>query len=327
MTRARPFVEPLDTPLPSPADIAPLRDTGFADLPPPALARAATAGSRWGRVFMSVLGALLVFASGLWAWDFVTSLVARSPVLGAVALGLVALLVLAALVLVLREVLAFLRLGRIDGLRRRAGQALDDADMKAARQVSADLQRLYSGRADMAWGVQRLRDEGAELIDADLVLGLAEEALMTTADQTARREVEAAARQVAAVTALVPLALADLAVALVANLRMIRAIAEIYGGRAGVFGSWRLMSRVIQHLVATGAVAVGDDLISSVAGGGVVSKLSRRFGEGVVNGALTIRVGIAAMEVCRPLPFVRLPRPRVTTMMGRALAGLFGRAT
>jgi putative membrane protein len=234
---------------------------------------------------------------------------------------------LAALVLALREVLAFARLGRIDGLRRRAAQALEDADIKAARQVSADLARLYAGRRDMAWGLTRLRDEGAELIDADLVLGLAEEALMSAADQSARREIEAAARQVAAVTALVPIALADVAVALVANLRMIRAIAEIYGGRAGVFGSWRLMSRVIQHLVATGAVAVGDDLISSVAGGGMLSKLSRRFGEGVVNGALTIRVGIAAMEVCRPLPFTRLERPRVTNMMGRALAGLFGRQT
>jgi hypothetical protein len=50
-------------------------------------------------------------------------------------------------------------------------------------------------------------------------------------------------------------------------------------------------------------VAVGDDLIGSVAGGSVLSRVSRRFGEGVVNGALTARVGVAAMEVCRPLPF------------------------
>ena len=71
-------------------------------------------------------------------------------------------------------------------------------------------------------------------------------------------------------------------------------------------------------------MALGDDLISSVLGGGAVSKLSRRFGEGVVNGALTARVGIAAMEVCRPMPFVALPRPRVTSLIKRALTGLFG---
>ena len=126
------------------------------------------------------------------------------------------------------------------------------------------------------------------------------------------------------ITALVPLALADVVGALVANLRMIRRVAEIYGGRAGVLGSWRLARAVMTHLVATGAGAVGDDVISSVAGGGVLSKVSRRFGEGVVNGALTARVGVATIEVCRPMPFIRARRPSVTGLVRRALTGLFG---
>ena len=131
------------------------------------------------------------------------------------------------------------------------------------------------------------------------------------------------ARQVATVTALVPLALADVATALYANLRMIRRIAAIYGGRSGTLGSLRLMRGVFTHLAATGALAVGDDMIQSVAGGGIVSRISRRFGEGVVNGALTARVGVAAMDVCRPLPFRALPRPKTTSLVSRGLAGLF----
>jgi len=49
--------------------------------------------------------------------------------------------------------------------------------------------------------------------------------------------------------------MADVFTALTANLRMIRRIAEIYGGRSGAFGSWRLTRTVLTHLVATGAVA------------------------------------------------------------------------
>jgi putative membrane protein len=154
----------------------------------------------------------------------------------------------------------------------------------------------------------------------------AERELMGPLDAAARLEVEAAARTVATVTALVPLALADVFAALAANLRMIRRIAEIYGGRAGSFGSWRLARTVLTHLVATGAVAAGDDLIETLAGGGLLSKISRRFGEGVVNGALTARVGIAALEVCRPMPFAALEKPRVTNLISRALAGLFPKA-
>jgi putative membrane protein len=55
-----------------------------------------------------------------------------------------------------------------------------------------------------------------------------------------------------------------------------------------------------------------------------LAKVSKRFGEGVVNGALTARVGIAAMEVCRPLPFIHQPRPRVGNLIARGLKGLFG---
>jgi putative membrane protein len=105
---------------------------------------------------------------------------------------------------------------------------------------------------------------------------------------------------------------------------MIRRIAEIYGGRSGTLGSWRLTRAVLTHLVATGAVAIGDDMIGSLAGGNLLAKLSRRFGEGIVNGALTARVGLAAIEVCRPLPYIQMSRPSVTAVVRRALTGLFG---
>jgi putative membrane protein len=60
-------------------------------------------------------------------------------------------------------------------------------------------------------------------------------------------------------------------------------------------------------------------------GGSVLSRLSRRFGEGLVNGALSARVGVAAMEVCRPLPFGPGRRPSVRSLVQRALSGLFGK--
>ena len=198
--------------------------------------------------------------------------------------------------------------------------------MGGARALTKKLAALYAGREDMRWGRERLAEGEAEAFDADTLLGLAEDTLLKPLDDRARREVEAAARQVATVTALVPLAFADVIAALTANVRMIRRVAEIYGGRSGALGAWRLTRAVITHLVATGAVAVGDDLLGSIGGGHLLSKLSRRFGEGLVNGALTARVGVAAMEVCRPLPFRVAEKPRVTRLVQRALTGLFDKA-
>ncbi|MEO0864293.1 MAG: YcjF family protein, partial [Pseudomonadota bacterium] len=182
---------------------------------------------------------------------------------------------------------------------------------------------LYAARPEAEWGRKRLAELRGDQLDATGLLALADAELLSPLDQLAEREVEAAARQVATVTALVPLALADVVAALTANLRMIRRIAEVYGGRGGVMGSWRLTRAVMTHLVATGAVAVGDDMLEPLLGGSLLGKVSRRFGEGLVNGALTARVGVAAMEVCRPLPFADSARPRARTLVKQALGGLF----
>ena len=281
--------------------------------------------SRLARWFWSSLLALVGFVVSLAAWDYVTGLIARSPLLGTIAMVLLAVFCLVVLVVIVRELAAFSRLARLDALHKAAEAALASGDLGQARDVVDRLARLYRGREDASWGLERLEARRGDVLDADGLLGLAETEVLAPLDQRAMREVEAAARQVATVTAIVPLAFADVLAALTSNLRMIRRIAEVYGGRSGTFGSWRLTRTVLTHLVATGAVAVGDDLIGSIAGGGVLSKVSRRFGEGVVNGALTARVGVAAMEVCRPLPFVTQDRPSVTALVRRALTGLFGR--
>ena len=276
--------------------------------------------ARW---FWGLLVAILGFVVSLAAWDYVNGLIARSPTLGFAITILLALFCIVLLVIALKELAAFSRLRRVDAIQHQAEAALASADLKDARAVNDQLLRLYRDRADLAWGKDRLAEQSSDVLDADGLLALSERSLLEPLDERAQREVEAAARQVATVTAIVPLALADLIAALTANLRMIRRIAEIYGGRSGFFGSWRLTRSVLTHLVATGAVAIGDDLIGSVAGGGVLSKVSRRFGEGVVNGALTARVGVAAMEVCRPLAFKAVEKPSVTGLVKRALTGLF----
>ena len=286
---------------------------------------AARKPSRLRRWFWGLVVALAGFALSVAAWDFVTGMIARNQYLGYVALGLMALLIVVLLVIALREALGFVRLKRLDRVHRAAETALATGDLSVARDVTQRLMALYGARPDTEWGRANFTERQSDMFDADGLLALAETEVIVPLDAQAIKEIEAASRQVATVTAIVPLALADVFVALTANLRMIRRIAEVYGGRSGTFGNWRLTRAVFTHLVATGAVAVGDDLIGTIAGGGVMAKISRRFGEGLINGALTARVGVAAMEVCRPLPFITAKRPSVTGVVKRALAGLFGR--
>lgn len=278
------------------------------------------------RAALWVFTTLFTFVLSVAAWDFVTALLSRDSLLGWIALVLVGAAIVVLLLLALREAAAFARIARIDRLRLNAATARSSGNLAAARSVVTALKSLYRSRAETAWGLARLAEHEADILDADALLNLAETELLAPLDKLALAEIEAAARQVATVTALVPMALADVATALFANLRMIRRLSQLYGGRSSTFGNLTLLRRVFTALLGAGAIALADDLIGSFASGGLLGKLSRRFGEGVVNGALTARVGLAAMEACRPMPFAAQPKPSTTATISRALAGFLSRA-
>lgn len=326
-----PVLIELDEAAPSPSEAPPVPDLSMPTPQGQAMQTAATLAarrpSRLARWFWALLAAVIGAAVSVAAWDFAWSLIDRLPILGYAISALIGLLVLVMLLISLKEISAFGRLRRIDQLRRKSDEALANKDLKAAKAVAGDLLAFYAGREDTRWGREKLRDGMDDSFDAEAMLTEVELDLLAPLDAAAQREVEAAARQVATVTAIVPLALADVVAALTANLRMIRRIAEIYGGRTGTLGSWRLTKAVMAHLVATGAVAVGDDMLEPLLGGSLLGKLSRRFGEGMVNGALTARVGVAAMDVCRPVPFLRNTRPSVRRIIQSALSGLFKTAS
>jgi putative membrane protein len=76
---------------------------------------------------------------------------------------------------------------------------------------------------------------------------------------------------------------------------------------------------VISHLALTGGLATSDSLIQQILGHGIAAKLSARLGEGLLNGLLTARLGLAAIDVVRPLPFAALSRPTLSDLMSDAL--------
>src|SRR5262249_58317639 len=126
----------------------------------------------------------------------------------------------------------------------------------------------------------------------------------------ARRSITRSAKRVATVTAMSPMALIAVSYVLIENLRLLRTLAALYGGRPGFFGLMRLAHLVLAHLVATGGVALTDDLLGQFLGQDILRRLSRRLGEGAINGALTARGGIAAIPGARPLPFRAVQPPR-----------------
>lgn len=276
-------------------------------------------GIGWGSILVSALGGLFMLGLGAWFARLVSAALARDDIVGWTAYGLLIVAAIAASVLAVRELIGLSRLSRLANLKRDVVSAIDNADAKAELKAMRRVRALYEGRADMRWRVSRFADHEKDVHDAGALVALAERELVAPLDGEARRIIMRSAKRVSIVTALSPIFFIAVLYVLVENLRMLRGLATLYGGRPGVIGALRLGRMVVGHIIATGGVAMTDDLFGQFLGQDLVRRLSRRLGEGVFNGALTARIGAAAIDVCRPLPFVEAKPIRVRDMVSELL--------
>jgi putative membrane protein len=275
----------------------------------------------WSKFLGLSLGLLLSLAFGLWLESLIRSLFARADWLGWIGLGLSVAVIVALAVIILRELLALMRLGSVARLQARAAVAAAGGSAREARDLVGDVAALVAHRSETALARRSLEKMKGEVVDAPDLIRYAEAELMGPLDEAARRLILSAGRRVSVVTAVSPRALIDVAYVLFESARLIRRLADLYGGRPGMLGFVRLVHGVTAHLAVTGTMAVGDSFVHEIVGHGLAARLSARLGEGVVNGMMTVRIGIAAMETVRPLPFDALRRPRMSDFVS-ALASV-----
>lgn len=274
---------------------------------------------RWGIVLISALFALIVMWAGLSITQLVESFFIRNTWAGWTALGLASLVGLAALAIVMREVWGLYRLNQIETLQENIARALNLNDDTIAATAAKELEALYAARPDQSWALKSYQSHHKDIIDPTDRLRLMDRIILQPMDEQAHRIIAKRARRVTLITTVTPLAALDIVFVAAINLGMLRELAALYGGRPSSIATLQLARMVMTHLAVSGGLALSDNLIQHVVGKGLLGRLSARFGEGAVNGILTSRIGLAAIDVCRPIPNAKRNRETLGKLLSEII--------
>lgn len=143
------------------------------------------------------------------------------------------------------------------------------------------------------------------------VVALYAQLVQPVLDNQARREISRSAAESTLMIAVSPLALVDMAFIAWRNLRLINRIAALYGIELGYYSRIRLFRLVLLNIAFAGASELVREVGMDWVGQDIAARLSTRAAQGIGAGLLTARLGIKAMELCRPLPWIGEDKPRL----------------
>ncbi|MCX2961974.1 TIGR01620 family protein [Rodentibacter caecimuris] len=131
-------------------------------------------------------------------------------------------------------------------------------------------------------------------------------------DLKAKKLISKMAAESAVVVAISPLSLVDMFFVAWRNLRLINRIADIYGIELGYFARIRLLRIVLINIAFAGVTEVVQEVGMDWLSQDITAKLSARAAQGIGVGLLTARLGVKAMEFCRPLAFQATEKPKLS---------------
>ena len=133
------------------------------------------------------------------------------------------------------------------------------------------------------------------------VIQLFEKIALHPIDQQVMRYISKECAAISLLVAASPLVLSDMLIVLWRSLRMIRKVAALYRVRLGYLSTIRLLRQVVKHIVFSGTTELLTELGTDWFHAEMAGKLSARFAQGLGSGMLAARLGVATVQMCRPI--------------------------
>jgi len=280
----------------------------------PALAQLVENGGKiWEKLSFPTTSPWFWLLCGLGLWwtgllvvdsvNFIAARFANNILIGLLFLGLFGVIIVSLSRLIWSAWQDFLALKNVSTLQTEGKTLLESNHYGHAMPYINKIARFYHQRADVKNRLERFyMTINDSHLDSEICAVFSKQVLKEL-DNNACRIVLKQARETALLVALSPRAFLSTFLTLWSTVKMIRDLATLYGGRPGFISSISLIGKVLQSLIYAGISERIAESLSDILGGSVLSVVSAQLAQGLGSGILSARIGLHAMQVCRPLPF------------------------
>ncbi len=262
-------------------------------------------------LLLGLIGTLLVLKSLVDAYHFIVQQYASSFIIGTLFLGLTLAISTIVVTLSWRTYKNIQSLRTVSALQQEGRQLMEIDGYGSAIHYINKIARFYTHHPEIKTRLDRFYITCSDTHHDREMCVLFSTEVMTDIDQQAYQIVTQHAKETALMVMISRIALLDMVLTLWRNISMIRDIATLYGGRPGFFGTISLIGGVLQNLIYAGATEAVADSMTEIMGGSLLAMMSAQVAQGLGSGVLTARIGLHAMQACRPLPFLDEETPRL----------------
>ena len=256
------------------------------------------------KLFAKSIG-LLIFS--LFLWDVYDTIAMAMSFHWLAALGFVTLSILVAVLLFItfyKYRKDQLRQRAYKTIRRLAERCRSASSNKNDQLLISELKLFYVGKPQQILLDQCLCSLPDYALGQEVVAHI-NDTFIKPLDAEALTRVSRFSSQSALTVALSPWVTVDMLLSIWRNIKMIDEIGQVYGIRPSLANRISMLKSVISHLALSGASElVADYALDEVGGASLASHFSFRLSQGLGVGLYTAKIGLATMDVSRPMEFI-----------------------
>lgn len=264
------------------------------------------------RLFWPSFSAFIIFAAGYEAYQFVSSLLSDSWFLGLGAGVLAGLTVISGGYVLFKGWKARRRFKKRQTQQQKLEHLMHQNSYGKAPETIAELNQEIKEFVNIETLDKQYQQRRQQVHNDQELIQIYSNTVLSGLDKMAIDIITKHSAEAAAMVALSPLAVADMALVAWRGSKMIEQLSRLYGCPQTALGRLEMTKKVFKNMMLAGASELVADAGVEILGKGLTATISTKAAQGIGVGLLVARMGLQTMHLCRPVAFDDNNKPKLS---------------